>query len=181
MTVAAILTFNPSTALMTIFISHAMVSGLPREVWACALSRYYARSRTNKLLYHNIPGKRPCPCTTFQGATVAASIQTCGIFIPGKRPCGPKSRIMFKRPWALTQDTMVYTASGFSPQINFNAPERAHFSINGSLAGNWASYEAIPREYLGFIFNSSVSNGIKTWIICQSDQFHHSGLSIMLS
>ena len=41
-----------------------------------------------KLLHHNVPGKRPC--TTFQGATVAASMQTYGIFILGKRPCGPK-------------------------------------------------------------------------------------------
>ena len=35
------------------------------------------------------------PCTAFQGATVLASIQTCGILIPGK---SPKSRVMFKRP-----------------------------------------------------------------------------------
>ena len=31
-----------------------------------------------------------------------------GIYIPCKRPCGPKSRVMFKRPWALTRDTSVY-------------------------------------------------------------------------
>ena len=61
--------------------------------------------------YRSVPGKRPLlgkrPCTAFQGATVAASIQTYGILIPGKRPCGPKSLVMLKRPWALTRDTTV--------------------------------------------------------------------------
>ena len=47
---------------------------------------------------HPLPGKRPC--TTFQGATVAASIQMYGILIPGKHPCEPKSRVML---WALTR------------------------------------------------------------------------------
>ena len=42
---------------------------------------------------------------TFQGATIAASIQTYGILNQGKQPCGPKSQVMFKRPWALTRDT----------------------------------------------------------------------------
>ena len=48
----------------------------------------------NPLNYHSVPGKRPC--TTFQGATVAASIQTYMyvILIPGKRPCGPKSWVI---------------------------------------------------------------------------------------
>ena len=46
----------------------------------------------------------PTPaCTAFQGATIAASIQTYGILIPGKRPCGPKSRVIFKCPWAITR------------------------------------------------------------------------------
>ena len=61
--------------------------------------------------YCSVPGKRPLPgkrpCTAFQGATVAASIQVYGILIPGKRPCRPKSRVMLKRPWALTRDTTV--------------------------------------------------------------------------
>ena len=47
--------------------------------------------------YRSVPGKRPC--TTFQGATVAASIQMYGILILGKRSCGPKSRVMFKRTY----------------------------------------------------------------------------------
>ena len=55
--------------------------------------------------YRSVPGK--CPRTTFQGATVAASIQTYGILILGKRPCRPKSLVMFKHPWALTRDTTV--------------------------------------------------------------------------
>ena len=62
-------------------------------------------------IYRSVPGKRPLPgkrpCIEFQGVTVAASIQTYGIFIPGKRPCGPKSRVMFKCPWALTRDTSM--------------------------------------------------------------------------
>ena len=58
-------------------------------------------------------GKRPC--TPFQGVNVAVSIQTYGILIPGKRPCRPKLRVMFKRPWALTRDTTVisYLNSAF--------------------------------------------------------------------
>ena len=48
---------------------------------------------------HPLLGKHPC--TAFQGATVAASI----ILIPVKHP---KSRAMFKCPWALTWDTTVY-------------------------------------------------------------------------
>ena len=54
-----------------------------------------------EFIYRSVPGKRPLPgkhpCTEFQGVTVtvAASIQTYGIYIPGKRPC------------ALTWDTTV--------------------------------------------------------------------------
>ena len=48
---------------------------------------------------YSVPGKRPLPgkgpCTAFQGATMAASIQTYGILIPGKRPCGPKSQVTY--------------------------------------------------------------------------------------
>ena len=62
-------------------------------------------------MYRSVPGKRPLPgkhpCAEFQGVTVAASIQTYGIYIPGKCPCGLKSRVMFKRPWVLTRDTTV--------------------------------------------------------------------------
>ena len=47
--------------------------------------------------YHSVPGKRLLPgrhpCTAFQGATVAASIQTYGILILDKHPCIPKSRV----------------------------------------------------------------------------------------
>ena len=50
-------------------------------------------------VYRSVLGKCPLlgkrPCTAFQGATVAASIQTYGILIPGKRPFGPKSRVMY--------------------------------------------------------------------------------------
>ena len=55
--------------------------------------------------YRSVPGKRPC--TSFQGVNVAASIQTYGNYVPGKHPCGTKSRCMLKCPWALTRDTMV--------------------------------------------------------------------------
>ena len=64
-------------------------------------------------IYRSVPGKRPLPgkrpCAEFQGVTFAASIQTYGIYIPGKHPCRSKSRGMFKHPWALTRDTTVYT------------------------------------------------------------------------
>ena len=46
-------------------------------------------THTAAAVYHSVPGKRPC--TTFQGAIVAASIQMYGILIPGKRPCKPES------------------------------------------------------------------------------------------
>ena len=62
-------------------------------------------------VYRSVPDKRPLPgkrpCTEFLGITVAASIQTYGIYIPGKYPYWPKSRVMFKRPWAITRDTTV--------------------------------------------------------------------------
>ena len=65
--------------------------------------------------YRSAPGKRPllgkCRGTSFQRVNVAASIQTYGSYIPGKRPCGPNSQLMFKRPWALTQDTTVVSFS----------------------------------------------------------------------
>ena len=32
----------------------------------------------------------------FQGVKVATSMQMYGNYIPGKYPCGPKSRVMFK-------------------------------------------------------------------------------------
>ena len=44
----------------------------------------------------------------FYGVNVAASIQMYGFYIPGKRPSGPKSRVMFKHPRALARDTTVY-------------------------------------------------------------------------
>ena len=63
-------------------------------------------------MYRSVPGKRPLlgkrPYTEFQGVTVAASIQTYGIYIPGKRPCGPKSQVILKRPWVLTWDTTIH-------------------------------------------------------------------------
>ena len=58
-------------------------------------------------VYHRVPGKHlllgKCPCSSFQRVNVAVSIQTCESYIWGKQPCGPKSRVMFKRPWALTR------------------------------------------------------------------------------
>ena len=73
--------------------------------------------------YHSVPGKHPLPgkrlCTEFQGVTAAASIQTYGIYIPGKRPCGPKSRVVFKRPWALTQDATVLILDVHYENSNF--------------------------------------------------------------
>ena len=58
----------------------------------------------------SIPGKRPlpgkCPCTTFQGATVAASIQTYKILIPGKPG---QNRELCLSAHGLTRDTTVYT------------------------------------------------------------------------
>ena len=72
------------------------------EVW---------QSKRMEVVYHSVLGKRPIlgkrPCTAFQGVTIATSIQTYGILIPSRHPYEPKSRVMFKRPWALTQDTMV--------------------------------------------------------------------------
>ena len=82
------------------------------KIMSCWNNMVDTRLKTHGIyIYHSVPGKRPLPgkrsCAEFQGVTVAASIQTYGIYIPGKRPCGPKSRVMFKRPWLLTRDTMV--------------------------------------------------------------------------
>ena len=55
----------------------------------------------------SVPDKQPLPdkrpCTAFQGATVAASIQMYGILILDKHPCRSKPHVMFKYPWALTR------------------------------------------------------------------------------
>ena len=67
--------------------------------------RYLEIKHASNINITGVPGKRLC--AEFQGVTVAASIQTYGIYIPGKRPCGPKPRVMFKHPWALTRDTTV--------------------------------------------------------------------------
>ena len=58
---------------------------------------------------------------SIQGVTVAASIQTYEILIPGKCLWGPKSRVMLKRPWALTQKTTVYTLTIISSPAPFHA------------------------------------------------------------
>ena len=72
--------------------------------------------------YRSVPGKhlllgKRLYYIVLQGATVAASIQAYGIFIRGKLPCGPKSRVMFKRPWVLTQDTTVCTRTCRQPTL----------------------------------------------------------------
>ena len=58
------------------------------------------------ITYCSVLGKHPC--TAFQGATVAASLQMYEISIPGiKCSYGPKLRVMFKRSWVLTRGTTV--------------------------------------------------------------------------
>ena len=54
----------------------------------CERERERERESTSAPSKRPLPGK--CPCTTFGGATIAASVQTYGILIPGKHPCGPK-------------------------------------------------------------------------------------------
>ena len=70
------------------------------------------------MYYRSVHGEHPC--TTFQGVTAAASLQTYGTLMLGKHTCSPKSRIEFKRPWALTQDTTVISSPYLSTlQIYF--------------------------------------------------------------
>ena len=60
-------------------------------------------------VYCSVPGKHPLPgerpCSSFQGVNATASIQTYRSYIPGKCPCGPKSRVMIKSAHG---DTMVH-------------------------------------------------------------------------
>ena len=86
------------------------------HVYACVNIIY-----RSLLVKHPLLGKRPC--NPFQGATVAASKQMYGILIPGKHPCGPKSQVMFKCPWALTQDTTTCVFWFFSAAINTDTNE----------------------------------------------------------
>ena len=92
------------------------LEGITRYCFKIDWPRY---SRT----YCSILGKRPllgkCPCIEFQGITVTASIQTYGIYIPHKCPCGLRLRVMFKRPWTLTWDIMVVTKAGKKDRISF--------------------------------------------------------------
>ena len=82
---------------------------------------------------HFGPGKSPC--TAFQGVNVyiGASVQTYAIYVPGKHPCGPKLRVMFKCPRVLTWDTMVYAQLILTTTI-----QKTWFRTRG--------YEAIRRE-----------------------------------
>ena len=63
-------------------------------------------------IYRSVPGKRPLPgkrpCTSFQGVYVSAFIQTYGSYIPSKRPCGPKSRVMFNHIYRRLPGTLLY-------------------------------------------------------------------------
>ena len=83
-----------------------------------SLQRGAAPHYSIKLHYRSIPDKRPC--TKFQGVNVAASIQMYAIYIPGKRSCGPKSRVMFKRPWALTWEITVVPPRAFGSSYHSN-------------------------------------------------------------
>ena len=51
-----------------------------------------------------------------------------GIYIPDKRPCGLKWRVMLKQPWALTQDT---TACVSSPPSSPTPPHPTLLSLSG--------------------------------------------------
>ena len=103
-----------------------------------------------------LPGKRPCPCTAFQGATVAASIQMCGILIPGKRPCGPKLLVMFKRLWVFTQDTTVSAIESILPSLIQNSTCtymyhccKAIAPTNYMYMGNWTiEYDFYLMSYM---------------------------------
>ena len=77
------------------FVVHMYV-----KYWCCALYTVVSQAK------RPLPGKHPS--IGFQGVTVAASMQTHGIYITGKRPCGPKLQVMFKRQWALTRDVTVH-------------------------------------------------------------------------
>ena len=84
--------------------------------------------------YRSVPAKPPLPgkhpCTIFQGATVATSIQMYGILIPGKCLCRPKSQVVFERPWALTRDTTVIAKMGWGlgPKGNDRFPNKLEVS-----------------------------------------------------
>ena len=81
--------------------------------------------------------------------TVAASIQTYGILIPGKRPCGPKLGVMSKCPWALTRDTTVLAKIAI--EVNIECTCMIKLIIN---SGMYYLY-FISEELLFISLNSS--------------------------
>ena len=105
-------------------------------------------------IYRSVPGKRPPPgkrpCTIFQEATVAPSIQKYGILIPGKHPCRPKLQVMFKCPWALTRDTMVY----YSPK---KPPSHSNL------------YSSIQSQIPYYMYYGNFSHGAK---VCRLVGYH---------
>ena len=107
------------------------------------LSRCSNSSLVLHCIYRSVPGKRPLPgkrlCAEYQGVTVAASLQTYGIYIPGKRPCGPKSRVMFKHPWALTRDTTVHV------YVCWQHLPPLIFVLHGWLSRNSVDYSVYVR------------------------------------
>ena len=108
---------EPSQSLCTGYMHFGMYSalslmhGLLPFVNTCTCILIIACILCNAYTVRSIPGKRPLPgkspCTSFQGVNVADTIQMYENHIPGKRPCRPKLRCMFKRLWALTRDTTV--------------------------------------------------------------------------
>ena len=120
--------------------------------------QYWQLFTTCTIASSSVPGKRPLqgknPCIAFQGATVAASIQTYGILIPGKCPCRPKSQITFKHPWVLSWDIMVcsywgyhWTAEQFHVDIVLLFPPiRNHPSSSHTIAA--PSHRHVERGYV---------------------------------
>ena len=64
-----------------------------------------------------------CPCSTFQGVDITASIQTYGNYIPGKRPYGPNRECLLGTLRYLQTNSMIVSQGVQCPnmQVRFSA------------------------------------------------------------
>ena len=70
-------------------------------------------SRVSMWLYMYVPKcPRQAPMYRISQGQCSSFYTKCMQFIsPGKCPCGPKLRVLFKHPWTLARDTTVYYVS----------------------------------------------------------------------
>ena len=121
------------------------------------INYYYTMARGCTIIVSRLPSKRPLPdkrlCTEFQGAAVAASIQTYyGILIPGKHLCEPKLQVMFKRSIYILYFTtivrfLMHPSAGSSEYESTMSGRRMHiYRFGGSHCDYRCRVKLFPEQ-----------------------------------